>query len=234
MKRLFIPLIGLLLSTLSFAQVGELRSNLAMGVNAGYNLSRVDFSPTIKQELQPGLTGGFTLRYTTEKYFALICAAQLEVNLAQRGWRELIEDGSNNTYHRTTNYIEIPFFAHLGWGKREDKMQFFVNAGPQFGFYLPSKKEEYYGFSEEYPWDESKRPGSTTQQYGKAVENTLEYGIAGGVGMELKTGIGNFLIEGRYFFGLSDMFGNSKADPFGRSANTTITGKISYLIDITK
>ena len=46
--------------------------------------------------------------------------------------------------------------------------------------------------------------------------------------------IGNFIIEGRYFFGLSDMFGNSKADPFGRSANTTITGKISYLIDITK
>ena len=233
MRRSLLPLICLLLSAASFAQVGELRSNLAVGFNGGYNLSRVDFSPTIKQELQPGLTGGFTLRYTTEKYFALICAAQLEVNFAQRGWKELIEDGSYNTYHRTTNYIEIPFFAHLGWGQEEQGVQFFVNAGPQFGFYLPSKEEEYYGFSEEYPWDESKRPGAT-QQYGKAVENTLEYGIAGGLGMELKTDIGNFLIEGRYFFGLSDMFGNSKADPFGRSANTTITGKISYLIDITK
>ena len=233
MRRSLLPLICLLLSAASFAQVGELRSNLAVGFNGGYNLSRVDFSPTIKQELQPGLTGGVTLRYTTEKYFALICAAQLEVNFAQRGWKELIEDGSYNTYHRTTNYIEIPFFAHLGWGQEEQGVQFFVNAGPQFGFYLPSKEEEYYGFSEEYPWDESKRPGAT-QQYGKAVENTLEYGIAGGLGMELKTDIGNFLIEGRYFFGLSDMFGNSKADPFGRSANTTITGKISYLIDITK
>ena len=78
------------------------------------------------------------------------------------------------------------------------------------------------------------RPNSTNKQYSKPIENTLEYGIAGGLGMELKTKVGNFIIEGRYFFGLSDMFGNSKADPFGRSANTTITGKISYLIDITK
>lgn len=222
----------MLLSTAALAQVGELRSNLAIGVNGGYNLSRVDFSPTIKQNLHPGLTGGFTLRYTTEKYFALICAAQLEVNFAQRGWDELIDDGTGNTYHRTTNYIEIPFFAHLGWGKEERGLQFFANVGPQFGLFLDD--EEYYGFSADHPWAPEMRPNSMNMQYGKEVENILEYGIAGGLGMELKTAIGNFLIEGRYFFGLSDMFGNAKADPFGRSANTTITGKISYLIDITK
>ena len=217
---------------MTFAQVGELRSNLAVGLNGGYNLSRVDFSPTIKQNLQPGLTGGFTLRYTTEKYFSLICAAQLEFNFAQRGWNEMIEDGTNNTYKRTTNYVEIPFFAHLGWGEEEHGVQFFVNAGPQLGLFL--NDTEYYGYSEEYPWNDNYRPNNITEQYGKKVENLLEYGIAGGLGMELKTNIGNFIIEGRYFFGLSDMFGNSKADPFGRSANTTITGKISYLIDITK
>lgn len=231
MKRLHLLIIGLWLGMASYAQVGELRSNLAIGFNGGYNLSRVDFSPTIKQNLQPGWTGGFTLRYTTEKYFALICAAQLEVNFAQRGWNELIEDGSRNTYHRTTNYIEIPFFAHLGWGEEERGVQFFVNAGPQFGLFLGER--EHYGFTNEYPWSPEMRP-NINEQYGKEVENTLEYGITGGLGMELKTGIGNFLIEGRYFFGLSDMFGNAKADPFGRSANTTITGKISYLIDITK
>lgn len=233
MRRLLLPIICLLLGSMaSFAQVGELRNNLAIGFNGGYNLNRVDFSPTIKQNLQPGLAGGFSLRYTTEKYFALICAAQLEVNFAQRGWNEFIEDGSNNTYKRTTNYVEIPFFAHLGWGQEERGIQFFVNAGPQIGFFL--NDTESYGFTADYPWDESNRPNNITQQYGKAVENELEYGIAGGLGLELKTGVGNFLVEGRYFFGLSDMFGNSKADPFGRSANTTITAKVSYLIDITK
>jgi hypothetical protein len=232
MKRLLIPLFGLLLSLSTHAQVGELRSNLAVGFNGGYNLSKVDFSPTIKQNLHPGLTGGLTLRYTTEKYFSLICAAQLEVNFAQRGWDEMIDDGSNNTYSRTTNYVEIPFLAHIGWGKEDRGLQFFINAGPQLGLYLSDS--EHYGFTEEYPWDISKRPNNIIEQYGREIENTLEYGIAGGAGLELKTGIGNFIIEGRYFFGLSDMFGNSKADPFGRSANTTITAKISYLIDITK
>lgn len=234
MRRLAIPLLCILISSTALAQVGELRSNLAVGFNGGYNLSKVDFSPTIKQNLQPGLSGGLTLRYTSEKYFALICAAQLEVNFAQRGWNELIDDGTGNTYSRTTNYIEIPFFAHLGWGQEERGLQFFINAGPQLGLYLKRNNEEHYGFSEEHPWDESSRPNNITAQYGKEVENSLEYGITGGAGMELKTGIGNFIIEGRYFFGLSDMFGNSKADPFGRSANTTITAKISYLIDVTR
>ena len=232
MRRLLLPLLCMLLATRAFSQVGELRDNLAVGFNGGYNLSSVDFSPTIKQGLQPGYTGGFTLRYTTEKYFALICAAQLEVNFAQRGWNEMIDDGSNNTYCRTTNYVEIPFFAHLGWGQEERGVQFFFNAGPQIGLYLSD--DETYGYTKEHPWNPTNRPNGITAQYGKLIENTLEYGIAGGAGMELKTSIGNFTLEGRYFFGLSDMYGNSKADPFGRSANTTITIKLSYLVDLFK
>ncbi len=232
MRRLSLILIACIVAIKTMAQVGELRDNVSIGFNGGYNLSSVDFSPTIKQGLQPGYTGGATLRYTTEKYFALICAAQLEVNFAQRGWNETIDDGSDNTYRRTTNYIEIPFFAHLGWGKEDRGFQFFINAGPQIGLFLSD--EEFYGFTQEKPWDPSNRPNNQTAQYGKKVENTLEYGIAGGAGIELKTGIGNFIVEGRYFFGLSDMFGNSKADPFGRSANTTITAKITYLVDILK
>ena len=233
MKRLTTLLLTIILIAInSTAQVGELRDNLAVGFNGGYNLSSVDFSPTIKQGLQPGYTGGLTLRYTTEKYFSLICAAQLELNFAQRGWDEMIEDGSHNTYQRTTNYVEIPFFAHIGWGKEERGIQFFVNAGPQIGLFL--NYAEFYGFTDEHPWDPTYRPNGITAQYGRKIENTLEYGIAGGAGMELKTTIGNFLIEGRYFFGLSDMFGNSKADPFGRSANTTITIKVTYLVDLFK
>ncbi len=230
MKRLLILLTIAFATSNLIAQVGELRNEVSVGFNGGYNLSSVDFSPTIKQGLQPGYTGGVTLRYTTEKYFALICAAQLELNFAQRGWTETIDDGTNNTFCRTTNYIEIPFFAHLGWGKEDRGLQFFLNAGPQIGLFLNDK--EYYGFTQEDPWNPNKRPNGVNAQYGKPIENKLEYGIAGGAGAELKTGIGNFTVEGRYFFGLSDMYGNSKADPFGRSANTTITIKISYLIDI--
>ena len=59
--------------------------------------------------------------------------------------------------------------------------------------------------------------------------------VAGGIGFEMKTRkAGNFLLEGRYFYALSDFFGNEKKDYFGRSANTTISIKLTYLFDITK
>ena len=47
----------------------------------------------------------------------MICGIQGEINFSQRGWKEVIEDGSNNTYHRAMNYIEVPLLAHLAFGK---------------------------------------------------------------------------------------------------------------------
>lgn len=79
-----------------YSQVGELRNMFSMGFNGGLSTSSIQFNPTIKQQLNPGITGGLTLRYNSEKYFWIICAAQVECNLSQRGWNELIEDGSEN------------------------------------------------------------------------------------------------------------------------------------------
>jgi len=226
-----LPALCLLLSSLPAAsQVGSARNNFVVGATGGGSMSFVDFSPRIKQTFQPGITGGITMRYTTEKYFSMLCAAQLEVNFAQRGWNELIDDGSENTYSCTTNYIEVPFLAHLSFGSEGRGAQFFLNAGPAVGWYL--NKKEFYGFTTDHPWDVSARPNNVTAQYGKEVEKPFEYGITAGLGVELLTGIGHFTLEGRYFFGLSDMYGNSKADPFGRSANNTISARIAYLIDI--
>ena len=89
------------------AQVGEARSDLAIGVNGGINLSSVTFNPTIKTTNLMGMCGGLAIRYPCEKYFTAICALQMEINYAQRGWKEDIEDGSGNTYQRTTNYLEV-------------------------------------------------------------------------------------------------------------------------------
>ena len=51
--------------------------------------------------------------------------------------------------------------------------------------------------------------------------------------MDVSTRSGHhFIIEGRYFYALSDIFGNSKQDAFSRSANGTIIAKVAYLFDI--
>ena len=65
------------------AQVGDYRTDFAIGANAGYMLSNVGFIPEVPQKMLGGLTGGLTLRYTCEKYFKSICAIVAEVNLAR-------------------------------------------------------------------------------------------------------------------------------------------------------
>ena len=90
-------------------------------------------------------------------------------------------------------------------------------------------KETYEG-----KWNISSRPSATQAIYGKQIDNKFDYGIAGGAGIELKTKAGNFFVEGRYYYGLADIFNNSKLDDFGRSANQTITARIGYSVIIFK
>lgn len=228
MKRIFY-ILTLLLTTFitgTYAQVEDPRSCLEIGVSGGLNLSRMEFQPSIRQGLRQGFNGGISARYTSEKYFSMICATQIEVNFSQRGMIEDFDDGTSNNYSRQLNYIEVPFFAHVSWGKEERGFQFFLNLGPQLGYCI-GESEKYNG-----DWNIADRPVSISPLYGKAIENKFEYGIAGGLGLEYKSKIGNFFIEGRYFYGLSDIFRNSKTEDFGRSANTTITARIGYSIRI--
>lgn len=212
------------------AQVGEYRSDLAVGFNGGCVLNKLNFSPTVKQDYHTGVTGGLTLRYTSELYYNILCSFQAEVNYAQMGWKERIET-SDDTYERTMNYVQLPLLARLAYGKEQRGVCGYLVLGPQLG-YLVSDREQRSG-----TWSQatlSLRPNGVIGQYGRAIQNKFEYGLLGGLGMEVNTRIGHFLLEGRYFYALSDVFHNGKADYFARSANGAIIAKLSYLIDIKK
>ena len=191
-----------------------------------------------------GLTGGFTVRYVCEKYFKSICAIQAEINFAQIGWKEKILDakdasvpnanGEAMRYSRTINYIQIPVMARLGWGREKKGMQFFFQAGPQFGLYISDSEDK--NFDMDYAINHiSERSNSTIAQDTMAVENKFDYGIAAGLGMEYSIPhAGHIILEGRYYYGLGNIYGNSKRDYFGRSNFGNIVIKMTYLFDITR
>ena len=211
-------------STVASAQVGDLQNNFSVGVNAGVNLTSAQFSPTVRQNQLMGTVFGVTGRYISEKYFGMTCGIRMEVNYSQHGWKEFVEGFDDLQFQRTLNYVDIPFLAHLAFGK---KFQFFIDGGPQIGFYL-SDSSKISG-----DWDSVS--GIVVEQHTLDVKHKFDYGITGGIGLELKTRkTGNFLLEGRYYYALSDFFGNEKQDYFGRSANTIISIKLTYLFDITK
>lgn len=67
------------------AQIGQHRNTLSVGVNGGYNLTTIRFTPKVVQSMKGGINGGLTVRYTVEKYFSTIASVQAEINYSQTG-----------------------------------------------------------------------------------------------------------------------------------------------------
>lgn len=228
--RTFILIASTLLCMAAHAQVGEMRNDFAIGLNGGYLMNRVSFDPTIRQKFKPGPTFGFTARYVCERYLGMVCALQAEVNYSLMGWKENILD-SPDTYQRDINYIQVPLLANLGFGREVKGVKGYLVLGPQLGFYLSDKAKKNDWENEYHP----KRPNNIIQQYTLPIQHKFEYGLTGGLGMEISgRRFGHIMVEGRYYYGLSDLFNNGKTDPFGRSANGAIVAKLTYLFDIVK
>ena len=223
------------------AQIGQHRSDFAVGINGGYVLSRVGFMPTVPQKQHGGITAGLSMRYTSEKYFSTICSIMGEINFAQVGWTEDILDADNRPvvnaatnvaekYSRNLTYIQVPIFAHLAWGKEQKGMQFFLNLGPQFGYMLSEKTSMNYSYAQRNVVD---RVSAVSEQETMKVARRFDYGIAAGIGGEyVHPAVGHFLLEARYYYGLGNIFASSKRDYFSRSNFGQIVVKATYLFDM--
>ena len=226
------------------AQVGDYRNDLAVGVNGGYVMSNVSFVSKVPQSMLGGITGGITARYTCEKYFSSICAVTAELNFAQIGWQEKIWDmndqpvplhtdpSQNLEYKRKMTYVQIPLLARLGWGRERKGLQAFFQVGPQIGLYLgeSTKTNVVLGYG-----TANQRASQVVAQDTLAVQNKFDYGIAAGGGIELSIPkVGHFILEGRYYYGLGNIFKNSKSDYFGKSNHGQIVIKATYLFDIVR
>ena len=245
MKRYLILLLVVHCSLLATrAQVGEYRNDLAVGVSAGYMLSSVGFVPEVPQKQLGGMTGGVTFRYTCEKYFKSVCAIVAEVNLVQTGWKENIMDMDNQpvyyvndkekanplSYERHMKYVQVPIMARLGWGRERKGLQGFIQLGPQIGFFLD---ESTTSNLQPGIGTQTERSSKIVAQDTMAVQKKFDYGIAVGGGIEFShPKVGHFIVEGRYYYGLGDIYKNSKSDFFGRSNFGQIVIKATYLFDL--
>lgn len=208
----------------SFAQSDKkFKTEWNFGVNAGETFSSVDFLPRIKTKLLQGKTFGVSFRYMSENHFGLIG----EVNYIQQGWKQdFVETDSIYAYSRPVNYLEIPILTHIYFG---GKARFVFNFGPKVGFKVSEKEKMNTALTQLLASGDTTTL-SVTEQYGKTVEKNFDYGLVVGTGMELRTKIGNFVLEGRYYFGLGDLFNSTKSDYFSRSANRVISAKLTYFI----
>ena len=243
MRKALLLLLFFIVPLWSNAQIGDHRNDLSIGLNAGLSLANVGFVPKVTQTMLPGYTAGLSLRYVCEKYFSTICSVFAELNYTQMGWREDIRDlnsapvfnkttGSYEKYDHILNYIQLPALAHLAWGNETKGVNFFIEAGPQFGYFITDKVNATFTKDNANIDD---RANKTIAQVDMAVENKFDYGIAAGIGVEYSVrGLGHFLLSGRYYYGLANIYGASKSDYFAKSNHNAIQVRLSYLIDLTK
>lgn len=235
MRGAFVLLL-LLVAMVTKAQVGEPRHNICLGVSGGLAMNQIGFDPTIKQKWHMGPTFGVVARFTSERYFKAFCALQLELNYTNMGWRENVLNAQSkplpDTYRRDQHDLQLPVLARLAWGREERGLMGYFLAGPQVG-YCFKEKSEASDFTLNYEGNPD-RPNGMFAQYSMPIEHKFDYGITAGLGVELTTKMGHFLVEGRYYYGLSDIYKNSKKDVFSRSNNGVIYAKVTYLFDVRK
>lgn len=224
------------------AQKKEFSPEWNIGVGFGPTFSSMSIIPTypiLKVRTNSILQyhGGIAVRYISEKNLGFIA----ELNYSQMGWEEdfkgkvyelpdgSVFPGADSVFQhkRTLNYLEIPFLTHIYFGR--DKVRGFFNIGPKVGFLLSESEtisEELRNYLDQEPDPDRAAIG----QYGKKSDKKIDYGLTAGAGIELRTGIGSFALEGRYYMGFGDIYNSRKSDYFSRSANRVISAKLTYYI----
>ncbi len=225
MKRIATILICFIAISLSLSAQNHYSSRFYVGAKTGVTLSRMDFAPNIKQSMINGFMGGVTFRYSEEKNFGVIA----ELNIHQRGWKENFE-GAPFSYERKFTYIQLPLLTHIFFGGRSFKG--FFNLGPEFGYMIGDNISSNFDYTQ--PLAHAEFPTNrTTEQMSKEISNKFDYGITLGVGMEfIAKRRHSFTLEGRFYYGLGNIYPDNKGNTFSASRAMSIQAALGYMFRI--
>ncbi|HIT16025.1 MAG TPA: PorT family protein [Candidatus Avimuribaculum pullicola] len=196
-------------------------SNISIGVKGGTTFSMIGLSPSVPQTMLMGTTMGVSFRYIEERNFGFI----VELNMMQRGWKEKFEYAPQYSYQRRLTYLHLPFLTHIYFGSH--KFRGFFNAGPELCFMIGDSYDSNFDINNLPDFNDDYRE---TEQFDMEVNSKFDYGISAGLGMEfILKNKHSFLLEGRYYFGIGNVFGSSKSDHFGKSNGSSITVTLGYM-----
>lgn len=199
--------------------------NISVGAKGGMSLSRVNFQPSVPQKMVGGMVIGASVRYIEENHFGLIG----ELNLEQRGWKEDFKPLEGYSFSRQFTYLQVPLLTHIYFGS--DKARFFFNAGPEIGIMIGDKTSSNFAYKYATDIEDLQSSYRKLEQFTLPVHRRFDYGISAGLGMEISITPKHAInLEGRFYYGLNDVFENHKTDPFQGSSSMSIMVTLGYSI----
>lgn len=193
----------------------SLKAQLSIGARGGINYASVDFYPRVAQDYIITNHYGAVLRYISEPHFGI----QIEANYTERGWRQIFYK-VDDYIQRKTNYIEMPVMTHFYLGK--NRFRVFLNGGFALSYALSAELDSL----------RKGNSGVVNYKFDNEVDKRFEFGVLGGGGVEFKYGQHCFLLEGRYYLGLTNLREPVDAEVIDYARNTVINISLTYLFTI--
>lgn len=198
-------------------------SRVSVGGKIGMTLSKTMFAPSVQQSMLSGYTAGISFRYAEEKTFGLLA----EINVAQRGWKEDFEEFPFK-YSRQLTYLQIPIMTHISFGST--KVKGFFNAGPEVGFMIGESVTSNFNVNDYTNIEGFPIINRHNEQLVLPIKNKIDYGISAGAGIEfIAKRKHSFMLEGRFYYGLGNIFGSRKKDAFSASTSMSIMITLGYM-----
>lgn len=222
---LILCLLSLLLPLGASAQ-RHYKPHVHVGAHGGISLSRTSFYPSVPETFFKGMNFGVSFRYAEERHVGLLA----ELNFEQRGWQEDFENAAL-VYKRRLTYIELPVLTHIFFGGRNVKG--FFNLGPQIGYMIGNSIDCNFDYANPKTVEGFPTKPRRTEQLTMPIKNKFDYGITAGAGLELIVRRRNsIMLEGRYYYGLANIFPSSKKDTFSASRGSSIMVTLGYMFRI--
>ncbi len=196
-------------------------SKVSIGGKAGVTMSKMSFTPSTKQKMVMGKMAGISVKYWEERNFGLI----VELNYEQRGWAEDFKEYPFS-FERRLDYIQLPLLTNIFFGGRH--VNGFFNLGPEFGYMIGSSYKANFDVHNianipDFPTDR------VTEQMTLEPTKKFDYGISAGAGIEFIIKRRHRInLEGRYYFGIGNIFPDDRKDTFSASRGMSIMITLGY------
>lgn len=225
LKKIFLLLVCVAVGVSATMAQRHYVPHVHVGVHGGMSMSGVSFYPKTKESLLQGMQFGLSFRYAEERHVGLVA----ELNVEQRGWKENFEEYNSQFeyYHRTT-YVQVPILTHIFFGSRVVKG--FFNLGPQIGYMISDNIQSNFDYANPTKVENFPYAYRQTAQMNMKISKRFDYGITAGAGVEFVVKKRHsVMLEGRYYYGLGNIFPSTKKDEFSASRGSSIVVSLGYM-----